>query len=115
MTRRRYLTPKAKADLWKRQDKRCAKCARTIKYVQDRIIEADHMCPLWCGGDNADDNWQLLCRPCHAAKTNRESKARGKTNRLAGGPKKRRGRAIPSRPFDKFWRKPMNGRVEVRT
>lgn len=117
--KRRYLTSKAKTALWKRQGKRCAGCARTIKHVQDRIIEADHMCPIWCGGDNDEDNWQLLCRPCHATKTKRETAARAKMKRLErkrwGALKKPKGRKLESRGFDTRLRRKFDGTVEVRT
>jgi 5-methylcytosine-specific restriction endonuclease McrA len=35
-------------------------------------VELDHKVPLHLGGVDADSNRQGLCRPCHAAKTNRE-------------------------------------------
>ncbi len=118
--KRRHLTPKAKAALWQRQGERCAGCRGSLKLAD---MQADHMHPLWCGGDNTD-NWQGLCRACHAAKTKREAGARGKMNRLVEvrlGLKKPprcklQGRAFgPSRGFDKRLRQRLNGRVEVRT
>ena len=120
MTRRRYLTAKRKAALWHDQDERCAECRAPLV-----LAISDHMNPLWCTGDNAADNWQLLCISCHDAKTKREAAARAKTKRLENirlhGTKKRRGRQMPSRPFgpgrgfDTRLRKRMSGRVEVRT
>ena len=45
--------------------------------------------PLWRGGLDERDNLQLLTKPCHRAKTNREARERAKSKRLqrwgAGG------------------------------
>lgn len=35
--------------------------------------ECDHIVPLWEGGTDDEDNLQLLCRPCHKAKTREEA------------------------------------------
>ena len=116
---RRALTPKAKAELWRRQNGGCASCRAPLV-----LAHADHKNPLWCTGDNAADNWQLLCIPCHNAKTRREAAARAKTKRLEGerlnGRKaakaKIQSRAFgPSPGFDKRQRRRMDGRVEART
>jgi 5-methylcytosine-specific restriction protein A len=42
--------------------------------------QVDHVIALWAGGSDADDNKQLLCDPCHDAKTKREA-----AERAAGG------------------------------
>lgn len=34
--------------------------------------EVDHIIPLHKGGPDTDDNKQLLCDPCHVAKTRQE-------------------------------------------
>lgn len=111
---RRYLTPKRKAELWQRQNGGCAECRAPLV-----LAHADHKNPLWCTGDNAADNWQLLCIPCHGAKTKREAAARAKTKRLENirlhGTKKRRGRKMQSRGFQTRLRRRMSGVVEVRT
>src|SRR5262245_14132736 len=36
-------------------------------------VEVDHIVPLYQGGGDDDSNKQLLCVPCHKAKTKRES------------------------------------------
>ena len=38
--------------------------------------EADHIVPLWKGGEDIVPNMQWLCKPCHRAKTIRESAER---------------------------------------
>lgn len=56
----------------------CQECAR-----QGRVsvgCDVDHIVPLWDGGSDDDANKELLCRPCHDAKTAREA-----AQRAAGG------------------------------
>jgi 5-methylcytosine-specific restriction enzyme A len=45
----------------------CQECHRKL-FPADRK-EYDHIIPCELGGDNGPDNCQLLCGPCHAAKT----------------------------------------------
>ncbi|KKN17946.1 hypothetical protein LCGC14_0960920 [marine sediment metagenome] len=110
---RRYLTPKRKAELWQQQSGGCAHCRAPLV-----LAHADHKNPLWCTGTNDADNWQLLCIPCHGAKTKREAAARAKAKRLERrrweALKKPKGRKMQSRGFDTRLRKRMDGRVEVR-
>lgn len=47
----------------------CQSCGRLGRVV-------DHIIPLWAGGSDEDSNKQLLCDPCHDAKTAREAKQR---------------------------------------
>ncbi len=114
MTPRRYLTPKARAALWERQDRRCAECRYSTKLG---VMHADHIAALWATADNGDDNFQLLCRRCHSAKTLREAGARAKTKRLEY--ERLHGKKPSSRPFPSSrgfvgWRK-FNGERVVRT
>ena len=102
MTRRRYLTAKAKAELRAVQQGRCAECDRLME-----DIEWDHILPLCLGGTN-DNNWQGLCRPCHVEKTRREAGMRAKADRLRKGPKKPRGRKLQSRGFSKRLRQKLD-------
>jgi len=46
----------------------------------DPVIELDHIRPLWAGGNNEDDNLQLLCWNCHFEKTKIERKVYHKIN-----------------------------------
>ena len=39
-----------------------------------RNLEVDHITPLGAGGTDTDDNLQILCKPCHAAKTRNEAR-----------------------------------------
>ena len=115
MTRRRYLTPKRKAEIWLGQGGLCAECNCMTALS---AMQWDHTLPLCFGGDNRAANWQGLCAHCHTCKTTREHDMRAKADRQRKsyeGTKKRRGRAMQSRGFDKWLRRRMSGRVEVRT
>jgi 5-methylcytosine-specific restriction endonuclease McrA len=41
-------------------------------------VAVDHKTPLWMGGSDEDSNKELLCQPCHDAKTAREAAARAR-------------------------------------
>jgi 5-methylcytosine-specific restriction endonuclease McrA len=45
----------------------CRNCQNTV----DEIF-LDHIKPIAMGGDDRISNFQLLCKPCHNAKTTRE-------------------------------------------
>ncbi len=113
MTPRRHLTPKARAALWESQGKRCAECRYPTKLG---VMHADHIAALWATADNGDDNFQLLCRRCHGAKTMKEAGARGKMKRLEKQRiegRKPKASKIESRGFV-GWRR-FNGERVVRT
>jgi 5-methylcytosine-specific restriction endonuclease McrA len=38
--------------------------------------EVDHVVPLWAGGSNHEANLQVLCSPCHEAKSADEARQR---------------------------------------
>ncbi len=113
---KRYTSKSDLATLRLRQGGMCAKCGNPLT-----IFAVDHIQALARGGDDTLENKQLLCLPCHTAKThhprslattlggdNFEAK---KTARMENGGKTRRGpkiksrgfapgkRKIPSRPF----------------
>lgn len=58
----------------------CEECTRNVRVRPGTI--ADHIKPLADGGDDSRDNYQLLCDPCHAAKTIAD---KGQTQRVRGG------------------------------
>jgi 5-methylcytosine-specific restriction protein A len=45
----------------------CALCGGKIAAGQG--WDLDHITPLELFGDDAPSNWQVVCRPCHRAKT----------------------------------------------
>ena len=56
-----------------RDDYTCRECGRV-----STALEIDHIIPLHLGGRESDDNRQALCADCHAKKSEREEKERGK-------------------------------------
>ena len=59
---------------------RCASCG--IKLGGSVGVEYDHVLALVLGGENAEDNLQPLCRPCHSTKTAGDVKAKAKSARI---------------------------------
>lgn len=114
--RRRYLTPKQKAQVWEEQGCLCAGCSEPVSLGE---CQWDHVRPLWGNGTNDLQNWQGLCVPCHREKTRAEATSRAKADRCrnfmeTGKGRKRKGRQIQSRGFDPRWRKKLDGTVEAR-
>lgn len=54
-------------------DPTCQKCKRLTQYPDG--FELDHVTPLHKGGDNTDENLQVLCPTCHEAKSCEEAGA----------------------------------------
>jgi 5-methylcytosine-specific restriction enzyme A len=54
----------------------CQECKRSGKVNLGRVV--DHIEPLWKGGSDEELNKELLCDPCHDAKTAREAAERGR-------------------------------------
>lgn len=48
-------------------DPRCAMCRKLTEYPSG--FELDHRLALHKGGDNSDENLQVLCPECHEVKT----------------------------------------------
>ena len=55
--------------LWTK-DPHCAMCKRLTDYPDG--FHADHIVPLFKEGKDEDKNLQVLCIPCHEAKTNED-------------------------------------------
>lgn len=108
---RAKLTPAQFSQKLVLQGGQCACCPARGPY------EADHIIPLALGGTNEFFNWQLLCVPCHKAKT-ADDKARIAKAERQGGRKgqyarrQKNGAQMASRGFQKTLRKKMNGTVE---
>lgn len=54
----------------------CQECKRQGKTTLGAAV--DHIIALWKGGSDEDDNKELLCIPCHDAKTAREAAERAR-------------------------------------
>lgn len=53
--------------LWSK-DPCCAKCGKLTDYPSG--FQADHIVPLFKGGEDDEKNMQVLCMVCHDTKTN---------------------------------------------
>lgn len=76
--------------------------------------ECDHIIPLILGGEHREGNLQLLCKPCHKAKTRLDVKLKAKVARVR---KRHLGIRKPSRfpgSRDSRWKKKMDGSVVSR-
>ena len=67
----RLATKQQKALLYVTQDGDCAVCGSRLEQ-----FEADHVVPWSLGGSTNTENLQLLCKPCHSAKTLSQEKAK---------------------------------------
>jgi 5-methylcytosine-specific restriction endonuclease McrA len=90
----------------------CQHCKRTVGgRLSPRF---DHVTPLILGGQNRETNLQLLCEPCHAAKTRLDVKLKAKVARVR---KARLGIKKPSKfacSRDSKWKKKIDGTVVLR-
>lgn len=71
-------------------------------------FDADHVQPLCLGGDNAEGNWQALCKACHRKKSSEEVTRKSKADRQGGrkgqyARRKENGPQMQSRGFS-AWR-----------
>jgi 5-methylcytosine-specific restriction protein A len=57
------------------RDPLCAECLRAGRGAVE-AAEVDHIVPLARGGGHGEANLQSLCKPCHSAKTARETVSR---------------------------------------
>jgi len=67
------LRDRQKLRVWLKQNARCKACAVVVALTQ---CDLDHVRPLVDGGELADWNTQVLCRPCHKDKTTSENASR---------------------------------------
>lgn len=120
--KRRSLTPKQKAEVRERQGNRCVFCGK--EFCNDDKIEYDHIQALARGGTNELSNFRALHKdPCHKLVTFGRKHYRlgsdlfeiAKTKRLVRKQKPKPKKAkIPSRGFDKRYKRKMDGTVEKR-
>lgn len=55
---------------WVEADGCCAKCGRLTNYPDG--FQLDHIKALVNGGEDKEDQTQVLCLPCHETKTNQD-------------------------------------------
>lgn len=106
------IPARAKIRIYERFGGRCAHCGNKVLPA-----EYDHIVPLVAGGRNSEDNIQLLCRPCHQAKTAEDVAEKSKVARIKAkhiGADRKKGRPMPGTKASGL-RKRMDGTVERRT
>lgn len=81
MTERKPISHKLRVLLFQKQGGKCAMC----KCALVGLMEFDHIQALCHGGDNAPDNWRILCTLCHKLKTKLDKQAKAKVQRLKFG------------------------------
>lgn len=61
------------------RERDCGLCQECLRSNHASIgVAVDHVKPLWDQGSDEDSNKELLCQPCHDAKTKREAKERAR-------------------------------------
>jgi hypothetical protein len=116
LTKRRKLTPSQKAEIMAEQGGACYACSEPLEDGDDPT-EYDHVLALALGGADTVENICAMHRSCHRGhdgKTSRDIRMVRKADRQGKahrGEKKRKGRALQSRGFDKRFRKRMDGTV----
>ena len=80
-TRRPVFSTSFRLNLFLKWKRSCAKCSQKID--AGKAWDIDHILPLALGGTNEAENLQILCKPCHQAKTTKDDIPRiAKTKRL---------------------------------
>jgi 5-methylcytosine-specific restriction endonuclease McrA len=68
--------PRVKDRIARKADDCCQQCRRPI--VGKLRAEFDHVIPLIIGGENRENNYQMLCSECHATKTKLDVRLKAK-------------------------------------
>jgi 5-methylcytosine-specific restriction protein A len=71
------IPPRVKLRIHAKAEGRCAKCG-----LEANSSQYDHAISLILGGENRESNIQLLCVPCHKAKTRLDVKLKAKVARV---------------------------------
>lgn len=106
------IPARVKERIARKAEDTCQQCKRIVgPHLAARF---DHIIPLILGGQNRETNIQLLCDPCHVAKTGLDVKLKAKVARV-------RKRHIGLRKPSKFacsrssrWKKKIDGSVVIR-
>ena len=114
MTERRHISTRERTALFLAAGGQCAHCG--VKIQPGQAWDIDHTRPLELLGADEPSNWQLLCRPCHKAKTADDVQRIRKAQRTQA---RHIGAKSPSRnplPGSKAsgWRRRMDGTWERR-
>ena len=115
MTRRRFHR-RIYLGILRQQRLKCA-CGCRTKLSRQEGYQFDHITALALGGLDSPENLRAVRVPCHKRISREDIRMVRKADRQRKawlGLKKRRGRAMQSRGFNKRLRKRMSGKVEVR-
>ena len=117
MTRRRKFPRRVYLGILRRQRLRCA-CGCNVKFTRAEGYQFDHHTALALGGADTPENLRVVRTSCHkriSAVDIRMIRKADRQRKAWLNVKKRRGRAMQSRPFDTRLRRKFDGTVEVRT
>ena len=110
--RRPTFSTSFRLSLFLKRKSTCAGCSQ--KMEAGKVWDIDHILPLALGGAIEPDNLQILCRPCHRAKTTQSDVPRlAKTKRLKArhlGARAPSSRPIPGSRHSP-WKRKMDGTV----
>lgn len=114
MTERRHISTRERTALFLAAGGKCAHCS--VKIQPGQRWDLDHARPLELLGKDEPANWQLLCAPCHRAKTSDDVSRIRKAQRQEA---RHLGTKAPSRnplPGGRRspWRKKLSGEVVPR-
>lgn len=109
MTDRKSISKAMRARVILAYHGRCAKCCK--RFEAGERIDIDHIHQRATGGEDDFSNYRPLHYACHKIKTKADATARAKIRRLNGTTKKRPGKPIRSRGFDRSKTRKFNGTV----
>jgi len=75
------IPDRVKIRVYDRAEGKCAKCCQP-PILGLSALQYDHAIPIILGGENRESNVQLLCIPCHKAKTKLDVKLKAKVARV---------------------------------
>lgn len=103
------VPPRVKLRIYFRYRGRCQSCIR--KLATGDVPQFDHIIALANGGTNSETNIQLLCSPCHKAKTKKDVGEKSDMYRVRlkhyGVKRKPKGRPMLGTKLS-GWKKPFN-------
>lgn len=106
--------PLVKLRIFEAHGGRCHLCERKI--MTGDAWDADHVKPIWDGGENRESNMKPACIWCHRRKTAGEAsqRAEGKRHRAKHSGIKAKPRNPMPGSRDSKWKKKLNGEVVER-